>query len=206
MSVFYMFSCYFHKSAWISFTKSATFRKMLLFYQYVRCFCFSGIGEETQKNNSFHLGSEPQMSYCPFMTWDFKLKQRFNHIKTKQVGFNSSAFPVTWIQTHSIVEYCISASWLINAAFRMFHHSNAYKSKAIHLKKIPNVFLSLKGQTGNRECQRESKRGRAKEIWLWLTQNNKPQEKKHTNDLKAFCPLGCSLSSNSRWVLQSSDT
>lgn len=32
----------------------------------------------------------------------------------------------------------------------MLHHSNAYKSKVI-CPKIPNKFLSLKGQTGNRE-------------------------------------------------------
>lgn len=34
----------------------------------------------------------------------------------------------------------------------MFHHSNALKSKAIHLK-IPNEFLSLKGHTGRRQRQ-----------------------------------------------------
>lgn len=92
-----------------------------------------------------------QMSDCPFMTWAWKLKQRFYHIKSKQVLTLQLS---TWHESNptSRVEYRFSARWLINAAFRMFHHSNAYKSKAIHLK-IPNEFLSLKGQTGSRECQ-----------------------------------------------------
>lgn len=61
-----------------------------------------------------------------------------------------------------------------------FPYVSSFKSVQVkgHPSENPNVFLSLKGQTGNWECQRESKRGRAKEIWLWLTQNNKPQEKK----------------------------
>lgn len=53
--------------------------------------------------------------------------------------------------TH-MVQYCFSAWCLINAAFRMLHQSNPFKSKAIH-PKIPNEFLSLKGQTDNRERQ-----------------------------------------------------
>lgn len=82
----------------------------------------------------------------------------------------------------------------------MFHHSNVYKSKAIH-PKIPKELLSLKGQTGNRKCQSfpvKTKEEEQRKFDYDLHKAINRKKKKHTNDLKAFCPLGCSLFSNSR--------
>lgn len=109
--------------------------------------------------------------------------------------------------TH-ILQYRFSCLMINKGSFQYVSSSKCVQVKGRPSENLQNEFRSLKGQAGSVSVfQRKAKwKGKRKfDYDIHITIKHKGEKKDCTNDLKAFYPLGWTLTAKSKRGLRSSD-